>query len=208
MTEVTTMRIYVASLSDYNAGTLHGAWLDVSDADTMREEIAAMLRGSKHPNIEVDCPDCDGDAPEGTDPCSTCQGRGKVPSAEEWAIHDYEGFGPYRVSEHEDLETLAALAEGEEEHGAAFLAWAENDPSNLDDPSNFQDAYAGEWDSLTDYVEDYMEQSGAEFKAPEGQWFHPANYVDWDRMAHDLEMSGDVWTAEAEGGGVYVFHNR
>jgi antirestriction protein len=182
MTEVTTMRIYVASLSDYNAGTLHGAWLDVSDADTMREEIAAMLAES--PAAKA------GDV------------------AEEWAIHDYEGFSPYRVSEHEDLETLAALAEGEEEHGAAFLAWAENDPSNLDDPSNFQDAYAGEWDSLTDYVEDYMEQSGAEFKAPEGQWFHPANYVDWDRMAHDLEMSGDVWTAEAEGGGVYVFHNR
>lgn len=216
MTEVTTMRVYVASLSDYNAGTLHGVWLDVSDKDTMLEEIATMLRASNHPNVEVDCPDCEGTGRGGDnttdggpdDDCAACAGTGKVPSAEEWAIHDFEDFGPYRVGEHESLDNLAALVEGVEEHGPAFLAWAANDSSNLDDPRDFADAYAGEWDSLADYAEDFLEQTGADVKAPADQWWHPLNYVDWERMGNDLEHSGDVWTAPAEGGKVYVFHNR
>ena len=38
-----TPRIYVASLSDYNAGHLHGRWIDADqDPDAIREEIAAM----------------------------------------------------------------------------------------------------------------------------------------------------------------------
>ena len=43
---------------------------------------------------------------------------------------------------------------------------------------------------------------------PNGQWWHPHNYVDWGRMAHDLETSGDVYTIEPEGGGVHVFNNH
>ena len=43
-----TCRIYVASLSDYNAGILHGRWIDVTDEDTIREEIAAMLNGARN----------------------------------------------------------------------------------------------------------------------------------------------------------------
>lgn len=61
--------IYVACLAAYNAGILHGRWIEVTDADDMQEEIAAMLRES---------------------PC---------PGAEEWAVHDYDGlpssFGEY-----------------------------------------------------------------------------------------------------------------
>jgi len=52
-------RIYVASLSDYNAGRLHGAWIDATqDADEIEAEVQEMLAAS----------------PE--------------PIAEEWAIHD------------------------------------------------------------------------------------------------------------------------
>ena len=41
-----TPRIYVADLAAYNAGTLHGVWIDVSDVDTLAEEVQAMLRES------------------------------------------------------------------------------------------------------------------------------------------------------------------
>lgn len=55
-------RIYVASLAAYNAGTLHGVWIEAtSDADAMLEGIEAML---------ASCPE----------------------HGEEWAIHDYEDF--------------------------------------------------------------------------------------------------------------------
>ena len=54
-------RIYVASLSDYNAGRLHGRWIDATQsADTIREELSQMLAESQEP------------------------------IAEEWAIHAYD----------------------------------------------------------------------------------------------------------------------
>ena len=65
----TLPRIYVACLSSYNAGRLHGRWIDCDQtAEEIREEIRLMLEES----------------PE--------------PWAEEWAIHDYEGFGGLRAS--------------------------------------------------------------------------------------------------------------
>lgn len=87
-------RIYVASLSDYNAGRLHGAWIDaVQEIDELHGAIADMLAGSS-------------------------TGR-----AEEWAIHDYEGFGPVELSEYESLANVARLARGIAEHGPAYAAW-------------------------------------------------------------------------------------
>lgn len=44
-----TFRIYVASLSDYNASILHGTWIDfaqLTDLDDLRAAIAAMLATS------------------------------------------------------------------------------------------------------------------------------------------------------------------
>src|SRR5260370_37719316 len=74
-------RIYAASLGDYNAGRLHGAWLNAAvDIDELSAGVHAMLAASP------------------------------TPRAEEWAIHDYEGFGPVRLGEYEDLTTVAHLA--------------------------------------------------------------------------------------------------
>ena len=36
--------------------------------------------------------------------------RSPMPGAEEWAIHDYEGFGPLRLGEYEDLGTISQIA--------------------------------------------------------------------------------------------------
>lgn len=83
-------RIYMASLSDYNAGRLHGAWVDADqDAEELDLAVARMLAAS----------------PE--------------PGAEEWAIHDHEGFGPVDLSECESMETVALLARGIADHGLA-----------------------------------------------------------------------------------------
>ena len=78
-------RIYVASLSDYNSGNLHGVWIDCEgkDANELQDEVNAMLRASSYPNVMVDCPDRGANHPDGF----------QVPSAEEYAIHDHEGFG-------------------------------------------------------------------------------------------------------------------
>lgn len=181
MTQHDTCRVYVASLSDYNAGILHGKWIDVTDPATMHGEIRAMLAES---------------------PTAKLEGS----PAEEWAIHDYEGFADIRISEYADLDNLCSIAEGAEEYGPAFLGWVSQEPNHNTDKRDFEDAYQGEWDSLAAYVEDWWEQTG-EFK-PAENWWNPANYVDWDRMARDLELSGDICTMEAPNGKVWVFQNQ
>ncbi len=76
-----TPRIYVASLSDYNAGRLHGVWIDAdSDVDVMAEQVAAMLAESRHQ------------------------------PAEDYAIHDHEGF-PVRIGEFTSLREIAEIME-------------------------------------------------------------------------------------------------
>jgi antirestriction protein len=196
----TAPRLYVACLSSYNSGVLHGRWVDADQcADSIRSEIAAMLRESQFPNVEVDCPECDGAG------CEECRQFGKVPSAEEWAVHDFEGFGEIDLGEHPDLDEVAALAEAIEEHGEPFLAWAANASDNRD-PDDFQDHFSGEWDDLETYVEDFWEQSG--WKPEDGHcWWHPTRYVNWEAMARDLELSGDVWTARSSDFKKYVFSN-
>jgi antirestriction protein len=91
-------RIYVASLADYNAGRLHGRWIDAAqDADDTHAEIRAMLASSREP------------------------------VAEEWAIHDYDDFGAINLGEYESIEKVAGIAQGIEEHGEAFAAFLSND---------------------------------------------------------------------------------
>src|SRR5882672_6047171 len=92
----TQPRIYVASLSDYNAGRLHGVWLDANqDVEELQVAVDAMLKKSHEP------------------------------SAEEYAVHDYEDFGPVRLGEYTSLEIVAAVARGLVEHGRPFGHWAE-----------------------------------------------------------------------------------
>ena len=91
-----TPRVYAACLASYNAGTLHGEWLDAIDPDELREGIEAML---------ADSPATD---------------------AEEWAFHDNEGFGPYDVGEYDDIDILTEVGRLIEEHGEAFAAYADN----------------------------------------------------------------------------------
>jgi antirestriction protein len=171
----TTPRIYAACLAAYNAGRLHGRWIDATiGADAIRDEIAAMLAES----------------PE--------------PGAEEFAIHDHEGLGD--IGEYEDLDRVAEIGEAVAEAGdaaPALLAWLDAEAGR--DPSEFADVYRGEWRTLAEYVESFWDDVGYDAdKAAGGSWWHPARYVDWDRMANDLRLSGDVEVHDAPRG-VYVF---
>lgn len=143
---MTSPRIYVACLASYNNGTLHGKWIDAAqDADDIQTEIRAMLRESKYPNVEVDCHnECD----DGTawregfaSPCPVCKSTGKVPSAEEWAVHDYEGFEGIKLGEYPDLETVSKLADLLNDHEEAFAAFYQNGDCDGKDPSEWEDHF-------------------------------------------------------------------
>jgi antirestriction protein len=174
---VATPRIYVASLSDYNAGVLHGEWIDADqDPDELNAAVQAMLAASRE---DV---------------------------AEEWAVHDYEGFGPFRVGEYESLSTISAVGLGIAEHGpafAAYVSWAGTDQEAL---GAFENCYLGRWDSLNDYARDVVEDFGwnaALAALPDAM----QSYVDfdYDGFAHFLETDMNIVEGDD---GIYVFTER
>jgi antirestriction protein len=171
---MTAPRIYVACLASYNAGHLHGIWIDADqDADAIQESVSSMLATS----------------PE--------------PMAEEWAIHDYEGFGSLRLSEWESFDRVAAIGCGIAEHGLAFAAWLSYDESL--DPTNvgaFEDAYLGEYDSLQEYAEDWAATAGLDDIVETAG--SPYITVDLDLLERDLEI--ELYTVDNDDHGVYVFN--
>lgn len=206
------LRFYAACLASYNAGTLHGAWIDAStDVDAMQEAVAAMLRKSPYPNVEVACPDCEGgEAGGGRDAegrCTTCGGPGKVASAEEWAVHDTDGYWP-RFGEHSDLKLVARYVEVVEEadsrgidaeatvevidhFGASYLDLAER---------AIRDNYRGTYSDLAAYAEEYADDCGMLDGLPD----LIRHNIDFEGVARELELGGDVFTVDG-GDGVLVF---
>lgn len=165
-----TPRIYVACLAAYNQGRLHGAWIDANtDAWAIWDGINAMLA------------------------------RSPVAGAEEFAIHDYEGFGSVQIAEYAGIETVADTAKFLAEHGevgAEVLAYYGGD---LDEAREaIIDRYLGCYSSLADHMQEITE--GA-IEIPQALLF----YVDWDAMARDAEMSGDLFTITTSHDVVHVF---
>jgi antirestriction protein len=148
-------RIYVACLASYNSGRLHGVWIDTAglDADDIQETVNEMLEASP------------------------------VADAEEWAIHDHEGFGGL-LGEHDSFERVAELSDALNEHGEAFLAYLEVFGQDAD-VSKFSDAYRGEWDSEKAFAEDWAVETGLIDEQ------HPMfSYVDWEHYWNaDLKHS-------------------
>lgn len=199
----TSPRIYVACLAAYNNGCLHGTWIDADQpADEIWADIQAMLKESPENRT---CQWC-GATLVSTDPVcwdKPCSHGQHMPGhAEEWAIHDYEGFGELRLSEWESVERVAAIAAGIAEHGSAFAAWLAYDDSR--DPADheaFEDVYRGEWDSLREYAENYAEEVGMYDAAEKTGFAHVT--VDIDALERDLDI--EMYTAPADGYRVHVF---
>lgn len=170
-------RIYVASLIDYNAGRLHGAWL-VADADIERLQagVQAMLAAS----------------PE--------------PLAEEYAIHDYEGFGDVHLSEYEDLGRVAVIGSGIATYGEAFAAWVSVlDGGEAVSVQRFEEAFRGTWASLTAYADDLLADLGAEsYLTAIPDWLQPYVELRNEAFARDIVLGGDIAAIEGTAG-VHIF---
>jgi antirestriction protein len=170
-------RIYVANLSDYNAGILHGEWIDADqEPEELHVAVQAMLARS---------------ASEG---------------AEESAIHDYEGFGHYAVDEYTSLERVSRIARGIAEHGLAFSAWAAHVENEEDALDRFEDAYRGSWDSIEDYASELLCDLGYDEAVANvlPELLQPYVKLDVESFARDLELSGDI-TAVRHADGVWIF---
>lgn len=162
------IRIYVACLAAYNNGILHGRWINADqDADAIHEAIAAMLAASP------------------------------IEGAEEFAIHDHEGFEGASIAEYEGIESVAALAAFIAEHGELGGKLLGHFGDLEEAREALEDRYAGEYRSLADFAQEITEQST---EIPESLQY----YIDWERMARDLEIN-DVLTIEIGFECVHVF---
>ncbi len=156
-----TYQIYIASLADYNAGILHGAWINLEglNTDDIHERIKDILKTSLI-------------AAKYGQPC------------EEWSIHDYELSG-IRISENEDLETIVEIVECLEEHGEAFAIYYKDVDDLETAQSCFDEAYQGHYDTFLDYATEIFDELYAH-AIPENLRY----YIDYEAFARDLQAEG------------------
>lgn len=170
-------RIYVASLSDYNNGRLHGAWIDADQPpDDIAEKIKIMLAKSRY------------------DP------------AEEWAVHDVDGLHGLHLSEYASVEHLAMLGQGIAEHGPAFAVWAnllgsERWTEELDD---FEDCYLGAYASFEELGTEMADETGIEALLDEHLPEHIRPYVHVDYKAYGQDLAAGVERLTHDGC-IYLF---
>ena len=164
------IRIYVACLAAYNNGKLHGAWIDATqDIDDIQCQINQMLA----------------DSPE--------------PDTEEYAIHDYEGFGGYVLSEYEGIQSVHEIACFIEEYLELAGELLSHFGGSLDDARKaMEESYSGCYKSLAGYAEELTEDTS---QIPGNL----AYYIDYERMGRDMELNGDVYTIETAYDEAHVF---
>ena len=164
------IRIYIADLAAYNAGYLHGVWIDAcDDIEDIWGQIKTMLTASP------------------------------VEDSEEHAIHDYEGFGGYALSEHAGIETaheIACFIAEYPDFGGELLS---NFGGDLEETKTAaEENYCGCYRSLADYAQELTEETT---QIPENLTY----YIDYERMGRDMEISGDIFTLETGFETVHVF---
>ena len=176
-------KIWVASLVDYNNGELHGAWIDL-DGKTVtdiQEEIATMLEASPfaHSNF------------------AKTHGL----TAEEFAIHDHDGFGGVPVGEWTSIETIENMAALICEHdlaGAAFLAHSDDYGWENHD---FANRYRGEWSSFQEFAQELFEDVNSDVVAAAAN--NDYLTVNYGRFARDI--ASDYATVNTPTHSVHIF---
>ncbi len=116
-------RIYVACLAAYNAGILHGAWIDATlELDDIWIGIQKLIDSSPSED------------------------------AQEWALHDFDNFGALRLGESESIERVHEIALFIEEHEDLGCKLIAHFCGDLNAARNALENYYGEYDSLADYA--------------------------------------------------------
>lgn len=152
-------RIYVASLSDYNNGRLHGSWIDAArDDEYVWADINNMLETSTQTNPE------------------------------EFAIHDFEGFAGWQPGEYESISVVTAVARAIAEHGPAIASWIDyRGDATKDTMESFAGAYLGEWASMSAYAEHIAEDIGVKITVEPESWSHYVAF-NTEALGRDLSI--------------------
>ncbi|GAB3622775.1 antirestriction protein ArdA [Mariniluteicoccus endophyticus] len=177
-------RVWIASLADYTAGNLHGAWVRADQDPADLEQAAHALLATS-----------------------------AEPGAEEWAIYDYEHFGALDLGEYPPLEDVAAVGKGIAAHGPVFAAWVgivvdASGNGSLDHEllAAFDTHYVGHYGSISEWAEQTLDELGVTAGLDElSQSLQPYLRIDYTAFAHDAEADGYIHLLPADDGAVWVF---
>ena len=167
---------YIACLASYNNGILHGAWVDLELA-TLTEEVQECI-----------------DWILATSPTA---------GAEEYAVHDWSGVpSSIRSQEWPDWEQVLNILDAIDNHGAAFTVWHDYAPDYNTDPSDFEAAYVGEYESGEDFAYDYYQERKAEALADLEELTFA---IDWEAVWERGNISQEFWGAMGSDDRFHVF---
>ena len=154
-------------------GKLHGVWIDAlhNNPDEIMKIVRVMLKSSPEPD------------------------------AEEWAIHDYEGFEEIRLSEWIGFQQVHELAEFINEYGRlgseVYRYYYDLDEAR----KALTDCYTGCYKSVAEYAKEFTTETST---IPENLIY----YIDYEKMARDIEMSGDIITFETAHDEIHIFWSQ
>jgi antirestriction protein len=174
MTIKTVPQIYVACISAYNSGYLHGEWIDATqDVEMIQKEIAEILADSP------------------------------VTNSEEWAIHDYDGFGELSnaLGEYPNLEEVVQLARLIEENGEIVIKLYLHCSDIKRTIQRLEEDYIGVYKDLAEYAEEITRDTS---DVPDKLQY----YINWDEMGEDMEINGEIISFYVGYEEVHVFHNN
>lgn len=172
-------RIYVACLAAYNNSWLHGSWIDIEGKNS--EEVYAEIQSMLATSPEKD--------------------------AEEWAIHNHEGFDGLDVTESHDIEALCDYVDAitTSTYPQDLIAGVcDHLHVNAREAIDYiEDKYKGEHTDLETYIIELLEDTGGLENVP----MHLRNYFDYAAYARDMELNGDIFTIDSPKG-IYVLWNH
>lgn len=165
-------KIYVACLAAYNNGRLHGQWIDVVQPPAkIYRAINQMLSMSP------------------------------IPHAEEWAIHDYEGFSPIHLSENESIEHVSELANFIVQRGAIATKLVEYYGDKESAERALDCYYHGEYDNELDFAIELFDECYSD-SIPENL----KGYIDYEAFQRDIFI--DTYLSIDVAGKVHVFEQH
>lgn len=174
----TTPRVWLGCMHHYNSGVLLGKWVGAVDAD------------------EVTLADLHGESGLGFSECEEIWG------------YDIENMPIDReMSANEAAQWGRCLDSIDEHLRPALVAWVRSGDYSAEGTgempviSDFDERFAGEWESFEDYAHDYADSIGLLTDAPE----ELARYFNWKSWIKDLAF--DYTTVDAPNGGVFMFRS-
>ena len=163
------IRIYVACLAAYNNGSLHGVWINAcQDVVGINNSIRDMLAASP------------------------------IENAEEYAIHDYEGFEGLSIAEYCGIDQIAEYASFIDEHsalGSELIIYYGGDIETAQ--KAMEDQYYGCYTCIEEFAQQLTEETT---QIPENL----NSYIDYEKMARDLEIN-DIIAIETGFEEVHIF---